>query len=785
MRDASPITATDRECLVTFARTHDTEALRPVITRYLEFVYASAFRRIGDTILAADVTRAVFLVFARRAHKLRKKIVLAAWLFQITSITCRKLKVPTLKRVIGSPPAQVLDDAALWSRIAPELDRALEKLSAIQRDAALLCLFLNYDFDSAARILRTRARRVKRRVELGLGKLVKRLRKTVAVPDVCTLKRLCAAANGATTSLSNEFAPRPGDVPPPLPMEAGSVSPASISLRELSFDIFKTIAESRGRRPTMPLARRTLSTLAWRRWRRRVMIGLPVFILFLLATVATAWAIDARTGHSRLISALLVWSSRHESKRVPGLAQPAKTWPANADMPRLSAAALRNARDLYQTTNIWQAHLTFSRGQWKALEPNRIGALPNFLQPDGTALLRNPRAQRSGLAGVLGFDFNWTHADFDFGGVAFTNVAARIKGNGTYLASLSGDKRAFKVDLNKFAKSQKLAGLDELTFNNLSCDHSFMSDTLAYEFFWDAGVPAPRTAYAWLTVSVAGQWQHKPLGLYVMVEPVDAAFVAARFSEKTAVFKPVTYQLFEHLGDDWKSYAAIYDPKTKATDENKQRVIDFARLVSFADDAEFARRVGRFLDLDEFARFLAGEVLLSSYDGILSDGQNFYVYLDARSNKFGFIPWDLDLAWGSFFLLGSITERERASIWHPWVGQNRFIERVMAAEEFRRIYRAHLEDFSTRLFVPTRLNKRIDELAAIIRSPVAAESDFRLDKFEQAVGAKPLSASHGEPHGADRPAHQLKRFIEKRALSVRDQLDGKSKGMILKRNGPG
>ena len=366
--------------------------------------------------------------------------------------------------------------------------------------------------------------------------------------------------------------------------------------------------------------------------------------------------------------------------------------------------------------------------------------------------------------------------------MSFTNVGARIKGNGTYLGSLYGWKRSFKVDLNKFAPRQKLGGLDELTFNNLVGDPSYLSDALAYEFFREAGVPAPRTAYVWLTVTAAGQWNRRPLGLYLMVEPVDAQFAGERLgSKRTPVFKPVTYQLFEHLGDDWSSYAAIYDLKTKATPEQRRRVIEFSRLVSFGSDVEFAARLGDFLDLDEFARFLAGEVLLSCYDGIFSTGQNFYVYLDSGSNKFGFIPWDLDLAWGGFFLLGSTKERERASIWHPWVGENRFLERVMAVESFRNIYRAHLEDFWARLFLPERLNQRIDQLAAVIREPIAAESDFRLSKFEQAIGRQPVDRTHEGSMAADRPAHQIKRFIEKRAVSVRQQLDGKTKGMILKR----
>lgn len=486
--------------------------------------------------------------------------------------------------------------------------------------------------------------------------------------------------------------------------------------------------------------------------------------------------IDSLSGYSRLHSEVVLWSVRFWGWWQ--LTETARTWPTNAATPRLDASALRTPSDLYRTTNIWHAHLSFTREQWKALEFKRIGPMPHFDRPEGLMFVRNPQARRSGVAGVLGFEFDWTHADFELGGVTFTNVAARVKGN---VRSFYEPTRAYKVDLNKFAPGQKLGGLDELTFNSLVWDYSCLGEALGFEFFRDAGVPAPRTAYAWLSASVTTQWEQKPLGLYVMVEPVDNEFAAERFGSKaTPVFKPVTYKLLEHLGDEWSAYAPIYDLKTKATPEQERRVIDFARLVSCATDAEFAERVGDFLDLDEFARFLAGQVLLPCYDGILSDGQNFYMYLDPRSDKFGFIPWDLDSAWGRIWI-ASKAEQERASIWHPWMGENRFLERVMAVEEFRRIYRSHLEDFVARLYVPDRLHRRIDEIAAVIRDPIAAQSALRLDKFEQAVGWKPVHPSPGErPNTFNRPAHELKGFIDQRAASVRRQLDGKSKGLILK-----
>jgi spore coat protein H len=271
--------------------------------------------------------------------------------------------------------------------------------------------------------------------------------------------------------------------------------------------------------------------------------------------------------------------------------------------------------------------------------------------------------------------------------------------------------------------------------------------------------------------------------LYLMVEAVDETFAAKHLgSKKAPIFKPVTYKLFEDLGENWAAYADTYDLKTEATAEQEQRVIEFARLVSHAEDGEFAARVGEFLDLEAFAKFLAGQVILSNYDSILSNGQNFYLYLDPRANKFGFIPWDLDLAWGAFFLLATTEERERASIWHPWVGENRFIERVMKVEEVRELYRAALENQLAQQFIPERLCARIDQVAAVLRDPITAESDYRRKKFEEAIASewheKPPRRGSG---GENRPVHQLKRFIHKRAHAVRDQLDGKNKGMILRR----
>ena len=473
------------------------------------------------------------------------------------------------------------------------------------------------------------------------------------------------------------------------------------------------------------------------------------------------------------------------------LRQPLETPPAPSLPPEAAAAlstnatALLSAAELFRPTNVWAVHLSFTSNQWAALGPKNVPPVPGFIRPDGSVILRNTNASRAGVAGVLGLDLPWSQSSVEFANVAFTNVGVRFKGNGTLLGALRTYKRSFKVDLNKHTKSQQLVGRKTFNFANLSADLSCLSDALAYEFYRDAGVPASRTTFARLLLTIDGRFDGRLLGLYVMAENSDAEWAREHFGvEGIALFKPVTYELFKDLGDDWKAYEGIYDPKTKTKPKHQRRVIELAKFVTAASDGDFAARVGEFIELDEFARFLACEVILSNYDSILDNGQNFLLYLDPRSDKFGFIPWDLDLSWGGFFLLGTTGERERASIWHPWVGRHRFLERVMAVEAFRQLYRAQLEDLLGRLLVPRRLHGRIDGMARVIRSPLTAESGFRLGKFEDAVSdQRPQHPSGGDGQGANRPAHQLKRFVEKRAISVREQLDGKSDGVILERGG--
>jgi len=427
----------------------------------------------------------------------------------------------------------------------------------------------------------------------------------------------------------------------------------------------------------------------------------------------------------------------------------------------LLCAGICLAQGLFQPTKVSTVHLSFTPEQFRDMSPGRSGnGGVNFGRGEW---LQGPPGKRNGLASAMGIEFKSVHGSITIDDRPFSDVAVRYKGNGTYLDAMATRKFSYKVDLNKFIKGQTIAEVTTLNLHNNVTDPSWMNEPLSYRLYRDAKVPAPRTSYARVYLTVPGKYDKHYAGLYSIVENVDEHFIARNFANKNgALFKPVSTNLFNYLGPDWAKYNQTYDPKGTVTPEQKQRVIDFTRLVTQANDTEFAARLPEFVDLEEFARYMAVMVFLSDVDGILGSGQNFYLYLDPKTQKFSFLPWDQDHSFGQFPYTGSQEQRNDLSIHRPWIGRNRFLERVFAVDTFKKLYFARLEEFSRTIFEPQRFATQVDETAAIIRPAVQEES--KLDRFDRAVA------------GTSRSMVPIKPFVKLRAKSVADQLAGKSRG---------
>jgi spore coat protein CotH len=371
-----------------------------------------------------------------------------------------------------------------------------------------------------------------------------------------------------------------------------------------------------------------------------------------------------------------------------------------------------------------------SADAWRAMQPQFDGTGGGF--GFGGSRFLGPPGGRNGVAARQGVEFDYVHASLQINDWTFRDVAVRYKGNGSYLRATrgGGGKISLKVDINKYAKGQSLAGLTTINFQNNITDVGWMNEVLAYRLYRDAGALAPRTAYAQVYLTIEGQGAKQYLGLYSVSENVDDNFAEDRFgTKKGAIFKPSTQGLFTDWGPDWAAYNQSYDPKTDLTDAQKQRVIALGRLVSGATDAEFAANIADYVDLDDFAEYFAVLVWLANHDSLLQNGQNFYTYLHPGTNRMHFIAWDQD------FSFGNTRNNGNWSIHQP-VGNQLFLSRMYKVDAFRSKYLARMAEFSDRLFVADRFMRQVNEVGAAIRASVELEGAQWLPAFDQIASGR-------------------------------------------------
>lgn len=424
-------------------------------------------------------------------------------------------------------------------------------------------------------------------------------------------------------------------------------------------------------------------------------------------------------------------------------------------------------------TRLHSLHLTIAAKDYAAMDP------PPTMGPfgGGRAPALPPGSPDAG-AGNFGFEFAYVPAELTAGERSWKSVSLRYKGSGTYLVSQRQAKRSFKIDFDRHDAQQTFHGLTKLNLNSSVMDPSRIRESLAYAVFRAAGVPAPRTAFAEVTLSVPGKYDREYLGLYTVVEQVDEAFLQRHFQDgRGQLLKPEGIKGLPHFGQDIATYEKVYNLKSKKDRADWKRLIEWTRLVNQGSDAEFRQQIGEFLDLDQFARFLAANTWLSSLDGFTGLGHNYYLYLSPKSNRFTFIPWDLDLAFGAFTIYGNAEQLADLSIDHPHLGDNKLIDRLLEIPEVKSAYREHLQKLSTYL-TAEKIGQELAAAEILAKEPVAKEKKAAAARKEGGGGnfGPPAAMFAGLP---------LANFIDRRAASIKAQLEGSRAGYVPKPMGFG
>ena len=222
--------------------------------------------------------------------------------------------------------------------------------------------------------------------------------------------------------------------------------------------------------------------------------------------------------------------------------------------------------------------------------------------------------------------YTYVEATVSINGVVFPQVGIRKK---AFNGSKNPTRPSLKIKLNHVDKKGQIDGLTNLTFNNNQQDVSLISQFMGYGLFNAADSPAPRCAYAKLTVN--GQ----NLGLYSHVERIHRPLLQRAFGNQDGVLYEGT--LVDFL-IDWEG---SFEHKFGNDKLGRKKIKELIKVLN-EENEDIEQAIGRLVDLDSFYTFWVMEGLLSFWDGYSGNRNNFFIYLNLETNKFHFIPWGAD-----------------------------------------------------------------------------------------------------------------------------------------------
>ena len=296
------------------------------------------------------------------------------------------------------------------------------------------------------------------------------------------------------------------------------------------------------------------------------------------------------------------------------------------------------------------------------------------------------------------------------------SIEIRLKGNSSY--GHPGNKKSFKIDINKVVQGQNYEGLKKLNFNNGFKDPTFMREKLFSDVCKTMGVPAPRVNYA--NVYMNGTFW----GFYTVVEQIDDQFLEwAILEDQGNLFKAgdnsdgQTPADLMNYGTTASAYTSRYELKTNTVTNDWTDLITLITDINASSAANFETTFNLNFDKTKYLRTLALDNLFSSLDSYLNSARNYYLYHNTVTTKWEWIKWDGNEAFGLYTGgpgLGSLE-----TLAPNYIAANRpLVSKFFANSNLYEAYKTEMCAIMDTYFNPTYMNNLATTIKILIQTDV-------------------------------------------------------------------
>ncbi len=339
------------------------------------------------------------------------------------------------------------------------------------------------------------------------------------------------------------------------------------------------------------------------------------------------------------------------------------------------------------------------------------------------------------------------------------DVGFRLRGN----TSRAAAKKSFKIKFNAYTSGIKYQGVKELNLNGAHNDPTIVREKLFYDAWNLAGLPPRRSAFA--KVYLNGSYY----GLYINIEELDDEWAQRVFgTDDGNLYKCIYPADLKYLGTNPTLYKnQLHEPGVRAydlkTNELTDNYSDLARLCTVINTpANFECEIQKVLNVQDFLKAYAVEILAGHWDNYAFNKNNFFLYNNPKTGLFEFISYDPDNSFGVDFGGGPFTTRNIYT-WHS-ATNGILVAKLMAIPTFKNQFSFYLKQLATNVF--GSLFPRLDAMKTLISS-AAQEDTYRTRDY----GFTFADFQNGFGLAAKNPAKfGIQQFIGLRNQAVSTQL---------------